>query len=240
MTYANVPLALFAGLFSILSPCVLPLVPIVVGTAISEHKLGPLALAAGLSISFSIVGLFVATIGYSIGLDGEFFKSAGAVLLIGAGLVLLLPRLQLQLALASGPLNNWIERKFGSAKSNGLRGQFGVGLMLGAVWIPCVGPTLGAAAVLAAEGRDLPVVGLTMLAFGLGSAIPLVALGLLSREAMMRWRKRLLSTGKSGKVVLGSVLILSGEMMLLRLDNMLESWFLQHGPQFLIDLSGRY
>src|SRR3954454_14762430 len=93
MTYANIPLALFAGLFSILSPCVLPLVPIVVGTAVSEHKLGPAALAAGLSISFTLIGLFVATVGHSIGLDGEFFKTTGALALIVAGLVLMLPNL---------------------------------------------------------------------------------------------------------------------------------------------------
>jgi cytochrome c-type biogenesis protein len=74
MDYANVALALFAGLFSILSPCVLPLVPIVLGTAVSEHRLGPLALATGLATSFTAIGLFVATIGYSVGLDGEFFR----------------------------------------------------------------------------------------------------------------------------------------------------------------------
>jgi cytochrome c biogenesis protein CcdA len=102
MDYANIPLALFAGLFSILSPCVLPLAPIVLGTAVSEHRLGPLALAAGLATSFTAVGLFVATIGYSIGLDGEFFKVTGAVLLIAAGFALaLLPRRS-----ATGPNEN--------------------------------------------------------------------------------------------------------------------------------------
>ena len=92
MEYANLPLALFAGLFSILSPCVLPLAPIVLGAAGSEHRLGPLALAAGLATSFTAIGLFVATIGYSIGLDGEFFKMTGAVLLVAAGFALALPR----------------------------------------------------------------------------------------------------------------------------------------------------
>ncbi|HXQ04257.1 MAG TPA: cytochrome c biogenesis protein CcdA, partial [Bradyrhizobium sp.] len=96
MDHANVALVLFAGLFSILSPCVLPLVPIVLGTAVSEHRLGPLALAGGLAMSFTAIGLFVATIGYSVGLDGEFFRVTGAVLLVAAGLALMLPRLQIQ------------------------------------------------------------------------------------------------------------------------------------------------
>jgi cytochrome c biogenesis protein CcdA len=98
----------------------------------------------------------------------------------------MLPRLQIQLALAGAPLGNWTQQKFGSAATAGLHGQFGVGLLLGAVWSPCVGPTLGAASVLAAQGRSLDLVALTMLFFGLGSAVPLIALGLISREAMMR------------------------------------------------------
>src|SRR6266699_1370423 len=109
MDYANIPLALFAGLLSILSPCVLPLAHIVLGTAVSEHRLGPLALAAGLATSFTAIGLFVASIGYSIGLDGEFFKVTGAVLLVAAGFALALPRLQIQLALAAAPLGNWTD-----------------------------------------------------------------------------------------------------------------------------------
>ena len=240
MDHASIPLALFAGLFSILSPCVLPLVPVVLGTAVSEHRLGPLALAAGLATSFTAIGLFVATIGYSIGLDGEFFKMAGAALLVAAGIALVQPRVQIQLVLAAAPLGNWTERRFGSASTAGWRGQFGVGLLLGAVWSPCVGPTLGAASVLAAQGRSLGLVALTMLSFGLGSAIPLIALGLVSREAMMRWRHRLLAAGNNGKTALGGVLIVSGLLILLHLDHDLEAWIVRVAPSFLLDLSGRY
>ena len=60
-----------------LSPCVLPLLPIVLGTAASEHRLGPVALAAGLALSFVVIGIFVATIGFAIGLDGDVFRAAG-------------------------------------------------------------------------------------------------------------------------------------------------------------------
>jgi cytochrome c-type biogenesis protein len=240
MEYANIPLALLAGLLSILSPCVLPLVPLVLGTAVSEHRLGPLVLAAGLATSFTAIGLFVATIGYSIGLDGEFFKMAGAALLVAAGIALMLPRVQIRLAIAAAPLGNWTERRFGETASAGLRGQFGVGLLLGAVWSPCVGPTLGAASVLAAQGRSLGLVALTMLSFGLGSSVPLIALGLVSREALMRWRKRLLSIGDNGKTALGGVLAVSGLVILFHLDHELEAWFVRVVPSFLLDLSGRY
>src|ERR1700704_3355899 len=88
MEIVSMLLAFVAGLFSILSPCVLPLVPIVLGAAVAEHKLGPVALAVGLALSFTAIGMFVATIGYTIGLDGDVFRSVAAVLLVLVGAVL--------------------------------------------------------------------------------------------------------------------------------------------------------
>jgi len=178
MDLISILLALAAGVLSILSPCVLPLVPIVLGTAVAEHRLGPVALAAGLAVSFTAIGLFVATIGYSVGLDSEVFRRVGAVLLIAIGAVLVMPRWQARVALAAGPLSAWTQQKFDHASHGGLARQFGVGAMLGAVWSPCVGPTLGTASALAAQGRDLGQAALMMLMFGLGSALPLLLLGM--------------------------------------------------------------
>jgi cytochrome c-type biogenesis protein len=182
---ATTALAFLAGILSALSPCVLPLLPIVLGTALSEHRAGPFALAAGLALSFVVIGLVVATVGFAIGLDAGVFRMVAGVLLIAVGIVLLAPQLQAQFALAAGPVGNWTEQRFGGFSTAGLGGQFAVGLLLGAVWSPCVGPTLGAASVLASQGKDLGAVIVTMLAFGIGAALPLVLLGLVSREAMM-------------------------------------------------------
>jgi cytochrome c biogenesis protein CcdA len=240
MGIASLPLALLAGVFSILSPCVLPLTPVVLGTAVAEHRLGPVALAAGLATSFTAIGLFVATIGYSIGLDGEGFRMVGAAMLAGFGVVLMLSNLQAQLAAAAGPLGNWTQQRFGGRPATGLRGQFVVGLLLGTVWGPCVGPTLGAATMLAAQGRDLGSVALTMLAFGLESALPFLILGTLTREALMRWRNRLMSAGKRGKMLLGGALTVMGLLILFGLDRKLETWAVPLIPQFLVDLSAMY
>src|SRR5262245_56879934 len=79
---AGIGLALLAGVLTSLSPCVLPLVPIVIATALGEHRLGPVALAGGLALSFVIIGLFVATVGFAAGLDQELFRVVAAVLLI--------------------------------------------------------------------------------------------------------------------------------------------------------------
>ena len=158
-------LAFVAGVLSILSPCVLPILPIVLGAASSAERLGPVALAAGLALSFTTIGLFVATIGYSIGLDADVFRYVAAALVIAVGIVLMLPRLQIRLAAASGPIANWTDQRFGSRNGSGLSGQFGVGVLLGAVWSPCVGPTLGAASLLAAQGQNLPQIAATMFVF---------------------------------------------------------------------------
>lgn len=199
----GIGLALIAGILSTLSPCVLPLVPIVVGTALGQHRFGPVALAAGLALSFVAIGLFVATIGFSAGLDQDVFRAAAAVLLVAVGCVLLMPGLQARVAAAAGPFGNWAQSHIGGAPGRGLGGQFSVGLLLGAVWSPCVGPTLGSASVLAARAENLGVVALTMAAFGLGAALPLLLIGMMSRETLLRWRGSLMALGSGGKVLLG-------------------------------------
>ena len=183
-------LAFLAGVLSILSPCVLPLVPVVLAGAVAQHRFAPLGLAAGVALSFTAIGLFVATIGFSVGLDMTAFRSAAAILLILVGIVLMVPRMQTQFATAAGPVSNWTQSRFGGFSTSGISGQFGVGLLLGAVWTPCVGPTLGAASVMAARGENLGMVALTMLAFCVGTSLPLLALAMMSREALTRSNAR--------------------------------------------------
>jgi cytochrome c-type biogenesis protein len=233
-------LALLAGVLSTLSPCVLPLLPIVLGAALTEHRFGPVALAGGVALSYVAVGLFVATVGFAIGLDQDVFRNVAAVLLIGIGAVLLLPRLQAQLAVAAGPFGNWAQTQSSGMSRRGLSGQFALGLLLGAVWSPCVGPTLGAASVLAAQGKNLGTVAATMIAFGVGAAAPLVVLGLLSREALMHWRDRLLKAGNGGKIVLGGLLLFVGVSIMSGLDKNLETVLVEASPAWLTQLTTRF
>ncbi|MCC3244062.1 sulfite exporter TauE/SafE family protein [Methylocystis sp. WRRC1] len=233
-------LAFLAGLLSVLSPCVLPLLPLVLGAAAAEHRLAPALLAFGVALSFVVIGLFVATIGFSIGLDGDAFRQAAAVLMIAFGAVLLAPALQIRIAAAGGPLSDRLNSAFGDRPSNGLFGQFGLGLLLGAVWSPCVGPTLGAASVLAARGEDLGAVAATMGVFGVGAALPLLVLGMLSRQTMARWRDRLLSAGKRAKQALGALLLGLGVMIVTGADKTLEAWLVSASPEWLTQLTTRF
>lgn len=233
-------LSFVAGVLSVLSPCVLPLLPIVLGAAATKQKWGPVALAAGLAVSFVAIGLFVATIGFSIGLDADVFRYGAAVLMLAVGVVLMVPRLQTAFAVAGGPLANWAHERLDGADTGSAAGQFAVGLLLGAVWSPCVGPTLGAASLLAAQGRDLGQVALTMFVFGLGAAVPLLALGMASREVMMRWRQRLAAAGPGLKMGFGAILVAVGLLALTGLDKRVETALVEASPQWLTDLTTRF
>jgi len=240
MTLGAILLAFVAGVLSILSPCVLPILPIVFGAAALERRLGLVALAIGLVTSFVGIGLFVATIGYSIGLDADVFRYEAAFLLLAMGVILILPGLQAQLAAAGGPIVNWTDQRLGSHRRQGICGQFWTGVILGAVWSPCVGPTLGAASLLAAQGRDLPQVAVTMFMFGLGAALPLLLLGLLSHEAMMRWRNQLILTGQVTKIALGILFVAIGVLVVTGIDKSIETALVAASPQWLTELTTRF
>ena len=237
---ATLGFAFLAGTLSVLSPCVLPLLPIVFGAAATQHRLGPLALAAGLAVSFVAIGLFFATIGFSLGLDGGALRQASAVVLVLIGFVLVSPPLQARFAVAAGPIGQWTDSRFGDVSRDGLWGQLGLGLLLGAVWSPCVGPTLGAASALAAEGRDLGQVAATMLVFGIGAALPLLFLGLVSRDVLMRWRRHMLAAGKGLKAALGVGLMLAGLLIITGLDKRLEAFLVDATPPWLTTLTTEF
>ena len=107
------------------------------------------------------------------------------------------------------------------------------------MWSTCVGPTLGAASLLASQGRDLGTVAATTLLFGLGAALPLLLLGLLSRELWLRWRGRIAAGGRAVKVAMGALMIALGVLVLAGLDKRAEAWAVEASPGWLIALTTR-
>jgi cytochrome c-type biogenesis protein len=229
-----------AGVLSTLSPCVLPLIPILLTTAVSAHKLGPYALALGLMLSFSGVGIFLATLGASLGLDSSTFRSVAALILIGFAVVMLSPSLQVKFATATSGVSAVGDAWLSRLKLDGLGGQFIIGLVLGIIWSPCVGPTLGAATTLASQGQNLGSIALLMAVFGLGAGTPLVILGSLSRATMMRVRGRMMTAGKRGKMVLGALMLVIGVAILTGWDKRFEAWVVDVSPAWLTQLTTRY
>jgi sulfite exporter TauE/SafE len=79
-----------------------------------------------------------------------------------------------------------------------------------------------------------------MLMFGLGAALPLLLLGLLSRETLLRWRERLYAAGKTGKIVMGIILVAVGALVVSGLDKRIETVLVDLSPAWLTELTTRY
>lgn len=237
---ATYGLGLLAGVLSTLSPCVLPLVPVLIGSAANAHRRGPLALGAGLALSFTLVGTLLATLGAKSGLDPETLRIGGGIVLALFGAILLIPNLQSLFARAVGSVSDGGTRILERVTLEGIGGQFLVGVLLGVVWSPCVGPTLGAATTLASQGKDLGQIGLLMLLFGLGAALPLILIGSLSRVTLNKVRGRLLRTGQFGKYALGAVMLGLGLLIATGTDKAVEAWILDRTPEWLTALTTRY
>jgi cytochrome c biogenesis protein CcdA len=234
---ATYGLGFLAGVLTILSPCVLPLLPILVASALSAHRLGPLALALGLGLAFAAAGIFLATLGSALGLDGSSVRQIAAGLMLLCGLSLLSGRLQAVFARAGAPLASTAQRWLGKVRSDTLLGQGAIGLLLGVVWSPCVGPTLGAATTLAAQGRDLAQIAALMAVFGLGAALPLAGLGTLAGNALRGSRRRLDAIGRVARPVAGIWFVLTGILVLSGLDRALETGLLALSPAWLTALT---
>lgn len=230
-------LGFLAGMATLLSPCVLPILPILLASALSRHRWGAAALALGLALSFAFTGTVIATVGASIGLNALTLRTIAASLMVIFGVVMLLPPLQRVFARTIAQLGNQGQQALGAVRGEGGLSQFLIGLLLGLVWSPCVGPTLGAAITLAAQGRDLAQIALLMLVFGLGAGLPLLALSAVSNTAMTRVRGALMSAGGVMKSALGVCFVLIGALVLSGLDRRFEALVLSISPDWLTHLT---
>jgi cytochrome c-type biogenesis protein len=230
-------LAYLAGLLTLINPCVLPVLPIVLASALQAHRLGPVALAAGMAGSFVVLGLGVAALGQAIGLTADTLSQAGAVVMILFGLVLLVPRMNAGFATATAGFATRADRNIDIVDRSGLMGQALGGMLLGAVWSPCVGPTLGGAISLAASGQSIGWAALTMAAFALGVASVILGLGYGARAAVQRRRALMRRLAEASKPVMGVVFLGVGLMIFFGIHHVIEGWMLDRLPIWLQDLS---
>jgi cytochrome c-type biogenesis protein len=231
-------LAFLAGVLSILSPCVLPLAPIVVAGAASQDRRGPLALAFGLALTFGIVGGIIASFGFELGASGTVRRVAAAIMVV-VGLILLVPALGHALERALAPLARWGEALSTRLPAAGLLGSFAAGIVLAFAWAPCVGPTLGAAFALAASGGSLAAAMATMFVFALGAALALLAAGFGLGKLAAKGRFLTGWTARLGQAALAIVLIVAGGAILTGLDRKFEAAVLQATPDWFVALTTR-
>lgn len=226
------PLAFAAGLLTILSPCILPLAPIVVASARAEDPRGPLALAAGLALTFALVGAGLAAFGVEVG-GVVGLRLVAAAVMVAVGVVLLLPRAadKLESALAgisgaSGRMGGWLPR-------HGLMGQAAAGAVLALAWAPCAGPTLGAAFALAAGRGTFAAAMLTMFVYALGAAGAMLAVGFGLGRMTKAAKADTVLAGKVGRAALGLSLVVFGGLVVTGLDHQVEAAMVQAMPDWL-------
>ena len=226
-----------AGLLTLINPCVLPILPIVLATSLQSDRHGPLALAAGMSITFVALGLLVSAAGHSLGITPETVADAGAVLMVGFGLVILVPAFSARFATATAGMSAGADAQIDGIQDKGLRGQFLGGMLLGAVWSPCIGPTLGAAISLASQGQQLFNVALTMVFFAFGVSTIIIGLGYGARSAIMKRQALMRRIAKKSRAVMGITFVAVGLGLLFRVHHIIEAWALQNMPAWLVDFS---
>ncbi|NKC11441.1 MAG: cytochrome c biogenesis protein CcdA [Gammaproteobacteria bacterium] len=232
--------AYVAGILTLINPCVLPLLPIIIAGAFQASHWGPLALAGGLTLSFTVVGVGVTAFGHLLGIDDSVINQSAAVIMLVFGIILLIPKAQMVLSAAASPFAGAANERIDAVQSSGVAGQFLVGVLLGAVWSPCIGPTLGGAIGLAASGEGLGQATVTMILFGLGISTILVALSYGSRELVVSRRQMLMRWMPHAKLIMGLALIVVSIAILTKMDKPIESWLLDLMPVWLQDLSIRF
>lgn len=216
-------LALAAGSLTTLSPCVFPLLPLVLGGAMQANRLAPLAMGSGMAMSFAGIGLLLGAAGPALGLDTDLVRQAGAWLLIGLATVMAVPALNERFARWMLPIASGAQAASSRLSGASLGSAWLLGGVLGLVWSPCSGPLLASAlALVAAEGGALrggTVLGL----FGLGAALPLVAVAYASRSGFQRARGWVLARIERVKAGFAAVLGLTGLAILSGADKWVEA-----------------
>lgn len=226
-----------AGGLSILSPCVLPLAPLVLAAALEKGRWGPLALVGGLVLSFVVTGYVVAAFGFESGLDRETVRAVGGGTLVGAGIFALSQTLQDRFALALSPIVGRAADAGARMERWGVAGQAGVGALMGIVWSPCAGPTLGAAIGMAAATGSSAEAAAVLGAFGAGAATPLLAIGYGTGAVLRRRKEMIRSVGAWGKRIMGAVVTSIGVAVLTGADKAAEAALTGVMPRWLLTIT---
>ena len=175
-----IAIGLGAGIVTALSPCVLPVLPIVLAGGATGRR--PLAIIAGLVVSFTVFTLFAAWLLDQLGLPQDLLRNLAIALLLLVALTLLVPQAG---ELIARPLQALTRRGSGD-----LGGGFFLGASLGLVFVPCAGPVLAAVTVIAAK-RDVGLDGLVLtLSYAVGAALPMLAIAILGQRAARALRVR--------------------------------------------------
>lgn len=227
--------AFLAGVITVLSPCVLPLLPVIFATATQEGRARPVGVILGFVGSFTLATLTLSFLVRSLGLSPDLNRLLAAAVLVLLGLVLAVPALHTGFERATSGLVGRLPA--GRAHRSGFAGGLAVGAGLGLAWSPCVGPIMASVITLALNQQvDAGAIAVT-LAFSLGTAIPMAAIIIGGRKLVnrLRWFQ---ANAIAIQRVLGVILVLTGLGIFLGWDRWIQIQLLTWFPGWEAALTG--
>jgi cytochrome c-type biogenesis protein len=230
-------LSVAAGGLTTLSPCVFPLLPLVLGGAVQGHRLAPVAMGLGMTASFAAIGMLLGALGPVLGIDGDVVRHAGAAMLIAFALVMLVPALGERFSQWMLPIASAANAASTRLDGRSLLSAMALGAVLGLVWSPCSGPLLGSALTLVASEGGALRGGVVLALFGLGAATPLVVVAYASRSGVARMRDWVLARIERVRRGFAVLLGLMGVAVLTGTDKWVEARVLQWLPDAWVNLT---
>jgi cytochrome c biogenesis protein CcdA/thiol-disulfide isomerase/thioredoxin len=220
--------AFLAGVVTILSPCILPVLPVVLSGTVGGGHRKPLGIVTGFVASFTFFTLFLSAIVQATGLPADSLRTVSIVLIGLFGISLLVPRVQFAIEIAFSKLANMGPK--GNSGEGFISGVL-VGLSLGLVWTPCVGPILASVISLAITGSVTGSAFLITLAYSLGTAIPMLAITYGGRQLLTRvpWLLRNTATIQKG---FGVLMILTAIAIATNADRRFQTFVLDTFPNY--------
>ncbi len=205
----NVMMAIGAGLASVLSPCVLPVIPIVMAGAERNDRLRPIIVVTGLALSFMAMGAISSLFGMMMIGKTRYIEIAGSIVIVIMGLMVIF---DLSIFKRFYKLSNI------HVKGEGRIGGLILGMSLGVIWVPCVGPFLSSTLTMVGTSGQLST-GIILLGFySLGLAIPMLIVGYSSQllqnkiKGMLKHEKILRYASGGTLVAFGLYTIIAGNM----------------------------
>jgi cytochrome c biogenesis protein CcdA/thiol-disulfide isomerase/thioredoxin len=220
--------AFIGGVITILSPCILPILPIVLSGSVGEGRRKPQGIVAGFILSFTFFTLFLAAIVRSTGLSADFLRGFSIAIILIFGISLLLPQFQVLTEKLFSKLSGSLAMQ---KNRQGFLGGILIGLSIGLIWTPCVGPILASVITLAATSEVNLAAFLITLAYAAGTAIPMFAIMYGGRSLLLRIPWLLPNTGKIQKGF-GVLMILTAIGIFFNIDRRFQTYVLETFPNY--------